>query len=698
MSVQHHHDNAQPPLPEITGYRIARVLGAGGMSTIYLGEQVSLGRKVAIKVMLPEALADEVSRRRFENEARTIARLEHPHIVGIHDVGRTEEGLPYYAMPYLPRGHLGQRELAGNQDRIRAILQALLSALAYAHARGVIHRDVKAENVLFDEAERPLLADFGIALRRGYGTRVTTAGLAVGSTAYMAPEQARGEEVDFRADLYSVGVLTWEMLTGELPYNAGDALSMAVMHAQDPIPRLPPHLRHWQSFIDRALAKSPAKRFRDAQQMLVALECIPHRSGVTGQRAATSVRSGIATLRGLPVAAWIGAALVVAAGIGIASRSTDVERGQQFFRPQAGADAATRTLPTPGAAPHLPVITRPDDAMLRAAPESAAERWIGDAERQIRTRKLTAPQGDNAYDSLLAAWQADPAHLRLPPTIDRLIETLGDEAARHIGDGQDARARESIARASRLAERTQRNDGAAMQALHADVLKALAARIDRAGETFDRDAAQRAVENAKAFGLDAAALRTLSARAARIPQPGQRIMDGTVEMVLLRDSDGLLAASPRAVSRGEYAAFASATGRAESLCRERASLLRIVNPRDWKEPGFKQSPGDPVVCVSWQDAAAYAEWLSARSGRRYRLPDAAEARLLPVSGGGGKPVAEWNSDCSGGCSKRVSSGKGWRGNGGRALDADRGYDDVGFRLVRDLDAADAKGNRVSAVR
>ncbi len=335
--------------------------------------------------------------------------------------------------------------------------------------------------------------------------------------------------------------------------------------------------------------------------------------------------------------------------------------------------------------------------MLRAAPESAAERWISDAERQIRTRKLTTPQGDNAYDSLLAAWQADPAHLRLLPTIDRLVETLGDEAERHIRDGNDARARDSIARASRLAERTQRNDGAAMQALHADVLKALNARIDRAAQAFDRDAAQRAVASAKEFGLDPAALRTLSARAERIPQPGQRIMDGALEMVLLRDGDGLLAASPRAVSRGEYAAFASATGRAESLCRERASLLRIVNPRNWKEPGFEQSAGDPVVCVSWQDAAAYAEWLSARSGRRYRLPETTEARLLPVSGGG-KPVAEWNSDCSGGCSKRVSSGKGWRGNGGRALDADRGYDDVGFRLVRDIDGADLKGNRVSVAR
>jgi serine/threonine-protein kinase PpkA len=109
MSVETSHNDAANTLPRIAGYTLVREIGQGGMSTVYLAEQESLGRKVAIKVMLPEALTDEVSRRRFENEARTIARLDHPHIVGIYDVGRTQDDLPYYAMPYLGRGHLGQR-------------------------------------------------------------------------------------------------------------------------------------------------------------------------------------------------------------------------------------------------------------------------------------------------------------------------------------------------------------------------------------------------------------------------------------------------------------------------------------------------------------------------------------------------------------------------------------------------------------
>src|SRR3546814_7924251 len=148
-------------------------------------------------------------------------------------------------MPHLTRGHLGQRVNGGmDQARVREILRALLSALGYAHARGIIHRDVKAENVLFDETDRPLLADFGIALRRGYGTRVTTTGMAVGSTAYMAPEQARGGEVDHRTDLYAIGVLAWEMLTGKLPYEAGGGGSLVSLHDKDPVPRLPPTPPH----------------------------------------------------------------------------------------------------------------------------------------------------------------------------------------------------------------------------------------------------------------------------------------------------------------------------------------------------------------------------------------------------------------------------------------------------------------------
>lgn len=281
-------------LPVVPGFTSRKRLGRGGMASVYLATQLSLDRPVAIKVMNDAAHAEEVARQRFENEARTIAHLSHPNIVAIHEVGRCADGRPYYVMPYLGSGDLSQRDLTNDEARVAQILHALLSALGYAHARGIVHRDVKRENVLFDADDRPMLADFGIALSRKGDVRLTTAGLAVGSSGGMAPEQARGEAVDGRADLYSVGVLAWEMLTGTMPFQADDGLALAIMHAQDPIPRLPAEKRHWQGFIDRAMAKRPADRFANAQEMIQALERIgPRQGGMSGSAlAATQLAPG----------------------------------------------------------------------------------------------------------------------------------------------------------------------------------------------------------------------------------------------------------------------------------------------------------------------------------------------------------------------------------------------------------------------
>jgi len=157
-----------------------------------------------------------------------------------------------------------------------------------------------------------MLADFGIALSRGEDVRLTSAGLAVGSSGYMAPEQARGEVVDGRADLYSVGVLAFELLTGRLPYDSNEALALAIMHAQDPIPRLPSEKRHWQVFIDRAMAKSRDARYQNAQEMLQALDRIAQRpSGITGQVLQVVQRTGEGRWK-KPVAVVAGVLVLVA--------------------------------------------------------------------------------------------------------------------------------------------------------------------------------------------------------------------------------------------------------------------------------------------------------------------------------------------------------------------------------------------------
>ena len=671
MSYPQNTDSSAAPLPEIKGYRLLRVINHGGMSTVYLAEQLDLSREVAIKVMATQALSDEVSRRRFENEVRTIARLEHAHVVRIHELGRTRDGLPYYAMPYLARGHLGQRSFQGpdgpDEPRIIETLRALLSALEYAHGHGVVHRDVKAENVLFDDTERPLLADFGIALRRGFGPRVTAAGLAVGSTAYMAPEQARGEHVDGRADLYSLGVLAWEMLTGHLPYQAADALSMAVMHAQKPIPRLPAHLRHWQRFMNRALAKQPADRVDDVAQMSAMLTQVERRH--RWPRLARLRERVAAPLRRVPRAAWAGVGVVALVAGGIAVFASGDRGGDGFFR--AGTAAIEPASPAD-----------PIASMLQPLPEAPLQNALDDARRQIDQRNLTAPAGDNAYESVLLAWETEPGNPHVEQMVEELANVLGAEVASLLGNGRDTRAREYFDLVRQLGQQTSGSDTASQRQLQESTTAALQARMAAAAADFDQKQATAVIALADTFELPDESVRDLRARAEAIPKRGQILPNDPAGAVLGNDGTAI---SRKPVNRGEYTRFASATGRQPSRCRERASLLRVLAPRNYRDPGFPQDDAHPVVCVSMADANAYAQWYSRQTGHQYRLPTDAESNQLAPEISGRK-LSLWLRDCGADCKQRKVVGPSWRSGDrtSRALDAGRGYDDVGFRLVREL--------------
>ncbi|MGH8072792.1 MAG: bifunctional serine/threonine-protein kinase/formylglycine-generating enzyme family protein [Lysobacter sp.] len=661
------------PLPEIKGYRLLRVINHGGMSTVYLAEQLDLGREVAIKVMASQALSDEVSRRRFENEVRTIARLEHAHVVRIHELGRTRNGLPYYAMPYLARGHLGQRSFqledgsGPDEPRVIETLRALLSALEYAHGHGVVHRDVKAENVLFDDTERPLLADFGIALRRGFGPRVTAAGLAVGSTAYMAPEQARGEDVDGRADLYSLGVLAWEMLAGHLPYQAADALSMAVMHAQDPIPKLPPRLRHWQRFMNRALAKHPGERFNDVAQMSAMLDMVERRR--SWPRLMQWRDRIVAPLHRVPRAAWVGTIVLAAlAGGGMLLAGGDRDDGG-FFR--AGTPAIAEAPPAD-----------PIASMMQPLPEAPLQNALADARRQITQRNLTAPADDNAMASVLRAYEVEPENAEVQRVVDELTGALGAEMVASIGKRRDTQAREYFDHIVRLGDQTARADSPARLDLASDTTKALQSRMKQAAADFDHKQAADLIVLATALDIPAEATRKLQASAKAIPKRGETLPNDPAGTVLGTDGTAI---SRKPVSRDEYARFATLTGRKPARCRESASLLRVLSPRNWRDPGFGQGDNEPVVCVSMNDAQAYADWYSRQTGHKYRLPDTAESRQTAPEISG-RDLSLWLRDCGTDCNQRKVIGTSWRNSDStsRVLEQERGYDDVGFRLVREL--------------
>src|SRR3990172_8333024 len=227
--------------PEKIGrYEIKSELGRGGMATVYRGYDPRFEREVAVKVLPPEMLhADPQFRLRFQREAKIIARLEHPSIVPVYDVGEENNQL-YFVMRFMGGGSLAGRirERVDRGEEAARLLAQIAPGVDEAHAKGIVHRDLKPSNILFDNQNVPYISDFGIAkLTQAESTNVTGSAV-IGTPAYMAPEQALGSDVDGRADVYALGVILYEMLTGKQPYRADTPMGLAIKHVTDPVPHI----------------------------------------------------------------------------------------------------------------------------------------------------------------------------------------------------------------------------------------------------------------------------------------------------------------------------------------------------------------------------------------------------------------------------------------------------------------------------
>lgn len=261
-------------LPGIPGYTVQRVLGRGGMATVYLATHHESGRDVALKVMATALSADEGFRERFLHEARIVARISHPNIVTVHDVNEVN-GLPYIAMEYHPGGDLKARLREGVSVRAAlAITRDVAKALDHAHGKGYLHRDIKPDNVLFREDGSAVLTDFGIARATEGDANSTRMGRVAGTPKYMSPEQARGLARDAGSDLYSLGVMLFEMLTGRLPYEAADPVALGILHMNAPIPKLEGRIAHFQPLVDRLLAKQTTQRPRTGAQVIREIDAL----------------------------------------------------------------------------------------------------------------------------------------------------------------------------------------------------------------------------------------------------------------------------------------------------------------------------------------------------------------------------------------------------------------------------------------
>lgn len=257
---------------QIPGYKIIRKINQGGMSTVYLAIQLSVGRQVALKVMSPALNADPVFSQRFQREANIVGQLSHPNIISIYDIGR-HKGLNYIAMDYLPGGSLQDKMATGISYREALKVTATMAlALDSAHTKGYIHRDIKPENILFREDGSAVLTDFGIAKALSSASQMTSAGKVIGTPHYMSPEQARGKPLDGRSDVYSLGAVLYEMLTGSVPFQADEAVAIAIKHITAPAPKLPPQHAKLQPLLDKLLAKEAEDRFQRGLEVSNAIE------------------------------------------------------------------------------------------------------------------------------------------------------------------------------------------------------------------------------------------------------------------------------------------------------------------------------------------------------------------------------------------------------------------------------------------
>ncbi len=309
-------------MPDLTGttlgkYRLLERLGRGGMAEVYRAFQPNLEREVAVKVMRGYLAEDADFVGRFKREAKAIATLRHPHIVQVYDFD--VEGEVYYmVMEYIPgetlKARLERLNAAGQRmtmSEVSEVLGPLCSALDYAHAQGRIHRDIKPANIMFD-GPRLVLTDFGVATIVG-GTCLTAPGTMVGTPAYMSPEQCRGEPGDTRSDIYSLGIVLYEMITGQVPYDADTPLAVVLKHLNDPLPlpaRLVPDLpAAVQQVVLKALAKAPEDRYASAAGLAAAFaEAIGADEGRAEEAVATAPvtlaparRSGPAVAQGVPL-------------------------------------------------------------------------------------------------------------------------------------------------------------------------------------------------------------------------------------------------------------------------------------------------------------------------------------------------------------------------------------------------------------
>lgn len=719
---------------EMPDYRLIRRIGSSGAASVYAATELSSGRPLAIKIF---HRVDAERLARLERQLQANAQLAHPNIVRVNGTGRTRDGRLFYAMPLLVGLEQIRPDLLGRPLRIAMPLRELLAGLDVAHQCGVMHGDIKPSNVLFDEQGRAQLADFGIA---------------------RCMAETHGELASPQSDLHGIGMLAYALLAGAPAVQHRGAIAPPVSSGR-PVTRLPPGTAAWQPWFDKALAESPDQQFQNAQAMADALDAIIGR----GHRGNGGVPIPPVATQRKPAPKWpLRTALPIAAIVALIGWAAwDYLGGTAPLPESLPAAASVETPAVPAAvsaqAPALsmavaqPATTSPAASASTLTLADRVQALIGTGDTLRSQGHLFAPPFHNAASKYLAALMLDPGNRAATAGIDATLAALQARLDKTWRDGRSTNEAAGMLRqGDELAKHADAPGRRAWRSHRRRLAHQVGRAYARAASAHDRLVLAALAPLAKALRVasraesDPPLAGTPNVPVASAPATGERMRDPHGPLLVYVPASGGLPAfaiERVEVTRADYAAFVRATHRPAATCLAAHNPFSRLRHLGWRAPGFAQEGDEPAVCVSWDDAVAYAAWLSKTTGEPYRLPSSGQwlraARGVPkgdpcklgnvddasrrsrldddrwsCSDGAAYTapvghyapssvgaydlygnVSEWVAGGSAG--SRVFRGLSWRDGSGHenplslqgTADSDVGYTSVGFRVVRVIDAA-----------
>lgn len=614
---------------QLGNYTVIRKLGSGGMADVFLAYDNKLGREVAIKVLPPEFTRVQERLVRFEKEIKATAQLQHPGLVSVFDMCEcTVDGakLNFFSMSYLSGGELTDKIVEGlTEAEALDIIVQIADALGYAHDNSLIHRDIKPQNILFNNLGKPVISDLGIAKSTDLNeTIVSTSGLSIGTPYYMSPEQAMGEtDVDGRSDIYALGILLHEMLTGKVPYSGNSGMAVAIKHIQEPMPVLPQESKNLQPLLDKCLAKKKEDRYANTKELIDDVANFQHNQKIKHKEVDNKKPKELKII----VTAILGLVCLLIGVLGYQSQFWLSDSPDKASTPQntkleleleqkkkenekAYLQESIKEANQAKEAERIKLALLTEQALEQeemALLQTKIGQLVTQTKNDIEALRLTKPEDNNAFSKIEQIRKIAPEHPQIS-ILSKLIENKYVELINSsLSKYKFNNAKNYLSVLSKLSA-----DGKLITELNRDFEKAfkrfqVALVKEQVGELITLPSGE--------FNMGSQAIK-------------KKVVVNETPIHIVKMEQFRLA--KHEVTVGQFQNFVDKTGyitlaeQENEGCYAYTKTWKEIKAYNWLNPGFTQKADHPVVCISYQDALEYIDWLNTTSGLKFRLPSEAE--------------------------------------------------------------------------